>query len=503
MSLEKEAGEVASSTSDYEKLVTHKGFMTDEEIEVKVEQLAQEYEINHTKLMWKIDICVVPPLALLYFLSFLDRVNISNAKVYGLSESLNLTGTQYNTALTLFFVPYVFFEVLSNYSLKFIKPHIWLSICILCFGAVTIGMGFVKSFGGLAACRFLLGIFESGTFPAIFYILANFYAKPESQRRFSTFFSCTCLAGGAGGAIAYRIKDLDGRYGIESWRWIFIVEGAFTAGLAFVLFFIIPDFPENCRFLSENERQFLKKKLNLYNGDSGFEFQYTPKEVLKCFKDPCVWFGALAYFGLIIPSYGYAFFATSIIKIMGYTGEVANQRSIYPWITAFGWSIMIAFVSDKVKKRLPFVIMNTCIGITGLSIVLGSETPHVKYAGCFLSAMGLYSAMPSLVCWTSLNYGGHLRKAVGSGWQIGFGNIGGIISTYIFLAEDAPRYIKGLAISIAFCVFSMVFAGALFGYYFVGNKKKVDPQYTEEYEQLTEREKAIRGDKNPYIPYLY
>lgn len=503
MSLEKETGEIASgSSTDYEKLPTT-GFMSAEEIETKVQQLAEEYEVNHTKLMWKIDLCVVPPLALLYFLSFLDRVNISNAKVYGLAEDINLTGNQYNTALTLFFVPYVFFEVISNYSLKFIKPHIWLSVCILFFGAVTIGMGFVKNFGELAACRFLLGIFESGTFPAIFYILANFYAKPEAQRRFSTFFSCTCLAGGAGGSIAYRIKDLDGKYGIESWRWIFIVEGAVTAGLAFFLFFVIPDFPENCRFLSHNEREFLKKKLNLYNGDSGFEFQYTPKEVLKCFKDPCVWFGALAYFGLIIPSYGYAYFATSIIKVMGYTGAEANQRSVYPWITAFGWSIMIAFVSDKMKKRLPFVILNTCIGITGLAIVVGSETSHVRYAGCFLSAMGLYSAMPSLVCWTSLNYGGHLRKAVGSGWQIGFGNIGGIVSTYIFLAEDAPRYVKGLAISMAFCGFAMFFAGALFAYYYKGNQKKQDPLYADEYERLTPREKAIRGDKNPYIPYLY
>lgn len=490
-------------SGDHEKL-TQAGFKSDQEKDKEVEALAVKYGINHTKLMWKIDVCVVPPLALLYFLSFLDRVNISNAKVYGIEKALGLKGTQFNTCLTLFFVPYIFFEVFSNYALKFIKPHIWLSACILFFGAVSIGMGFSKNFGDLAACRFLLGIFESGTFPAIFYILSNFYAKHESQRRFSTFFSCTCLAGAAGGSLAYQIRHLDGKYGIQSWQWIFIVEGSFTAGLAFVLYFIIPDFPENCRFLKENERGFLKEKLALYNGDSGFEFQYTLKEVLAVFKDPLIWLAAFAYFGLIIPSYGYAYFATSIIKVMGYTGAEANQRSVYPWILAFGWSIIISFVSDKVKIRLPFALLNTVLALIGLALVLGATTNiNARYAGCFLSVTGLYSAMPILICWCSLNYGGHLRKAVGSSWQVGLGNVGGIIATYIFLAEDAPRYVKGLSISIAFAVFSMAVMGLVFLYYYLGNQQKSKPEFIEEYEKLTPREKAIKGDKNPYIKYLY
>ncbi len=494
----------SSSSFDNEKLASTSGFVPDEEKDLKVAELAKQFNINHTKLMWKIDVCVVPPLALLYFLSFLDRVNISNAKVYGMETSLGLTGDQFNTCLTLFFVPYIFFEVFSNYALKFVKPHRWLSTCIFLFGCVTIGMGFSKNFSQLAACRFLLGIFEAGTFPAIFYILANFYAKAESQRRFSTFFSCTCLAGASGGAIAYRIKDLAGRYNIESWQWIFIVEGTFTAGLAFVLYFIVPDFPENCRFLTANEREFVKQKLAIYNGDSGFEFQYTPKEVLAVFKDPLIWLSALAYFGLIIPSYGYAYFATSIIKVMGYTGEEANQRSVYPWVVAFGWTIIISFVSDKTKLRLPFALMNSCIAIIGLSIVLACKhNINARYAGCFLSVMGLYSAMPSLVCWCSLNYGGHLRKSVGSSWQIGFGNIGGIISTYIFLAEDAPRYVKGLSISLAFVVFAMVFMVLLFWYYYKGNQQKLKHEYRVEFDSLSKREKAVRGDKDPYIPYLY
>jgi MFS family permease len=247
-------------------------FVPDEVKDTQIETLANEMGINHKKLMWKIDLWVVPPLLILYFLSFLDRVNISNAKVYNLESDLGLKGHQFNTALTVFFVPYIIFEIFSNFFLKMFKPHVWLTGCIVLFGAVSIGLGFVTNFAGLVACRFLLGLFECGTFPGIFYILGTYYTKNESQKRYSFFFSSTTLAGAAGSAIAYKISELDGRHGIASWRWIFIIEGTVTVGLGlFVLFWTIPDFPETARFLNENEREFLRKKLEIYSIQSAFD----------------------------------------------------------------------------------------------------------------------------------------------------------------------------------------------------------------------------------------
>lgn len=66
---------------------------------------------SERKLMAKVDLHVIPVLAIMYLLAFLDRVNIGNARIFGLEKDLGLTGTQYNTALTIFFVPYVIFEV--------------------------------------------------------------------------------------------------------------------------------------------------------------------------------------------------------------------------------------------------------------------------------------------------------------------------------------------------------------------------------------------------------
>ncbi|CUM64638.1 uncharacterized protein PRCAT00002247001 [Priceomyces carsonii] len=474
-------------------------------VDEQFEQLKESYGINHKKLMLKIDLCVVPPFCFLYFLSFLDRVNISNANLYGLAEDLNLTGTQYNTALTLFFVPYVFFEVLTNYTIKFVRPHIWLSACIFLFGAISIGMGFVKDFGGLAACRFLIGMAEASTFPSLFYLLSTYYTKAEAQRRFSAFFSVTCLAGAASGAMAYRINDLDGKHGIASWSWIFIIEGIITCGGAIILFFTIADFPEESRFLKSNEKEFIKKKLEILSGaTSGYEIVNKFSDVLKCFKDYMIWLPALGYFGLIIPSYGYAYFSATIINQMGYTAVQAQQHSIYPWLAAFGLNNIVSFISDKTRRRFPFFIFCCLIAIVGLALILGeTHNPNARYGGCFLAASGLYTAMPLLVCWTSLNFHGHLRKSVGTAFQIGFGNIGGIIATYIFLSKDAPVYRPGLIVSLAAVAFAILI---LLIYLFTvvrGNRLRKTTSYIEKFEAKTEREQTLAGDKNPNFTYLY
>ncbi len=160
---------------------------------------------THARLMRRIDLRVVPFLALLYLVAFLDRINIANAKSFYLVRDLNLTGVQYNTALTIFFVPYIFFEMASNILLKRFSPRIWLSCCGMGFAAVTVFQGLVQNFSGLLATRFFLGLFECGMFPGCFYLLGMWYRREDAQRRFSFFFSSTSLAGAFGGLLASAI----------------------------------------------------------------------------------------------------------------------------------------------------------------------------------------------------------------------------------------------------------------------------------------------------------
>lgn len=133
---------------------------------------------------------MLPFVCILYLLAFLDRVNIANARSFSLKEDLQLTGTQFNTALTIFFVPYTVFEIPSNIFLKRFSPRIWLSVCCLGFGLLTTMQGLVQNFSGLLATRFFLGLFECGMFPGCFYLLGMYLiSDPLSAHHHSDYLS--------------------------------------------------------------------------------------------------------------------------------------------------------------------------------------------------------------------------------------------------------------------------------------------------------------------------
>ncbi|KAF5095635.1 hypothetical protein D0Z03_001795 [Geotrichum reessii] len=474
-----------------------------EQIE-RIDALAVEHGVNQRKLMLKADLCIVPAICLLYLLAFLDRVNISNANIYGMSSDLNLVGNQYNVALTIFFVPYILSEVPSNYFLKKFKPHIWLSLCMILFGAVTIAQGFVKNFGGLVACRFFLGMFEAGMFPGCFYLLAMWYRREEAQKRYSFFFSSTCLAGAFSGLIAAGIWNLDGKRGLEGWRWIFIIEGAITVFCSLIMYFCISDFPEDASFLKDNERAFIKAKLALDVGESSHDVKLDIKGVLRVFHDWKVWLAGLMYFFLIVPAYGYAYFAAAIVKSLNYSPLQTQFHSVPPWVAAFGFSMIFSVISDKFRHRCAFVIFSCLVAISGFVMLLANKTnTSVRYGGLFLIASGLYTAMPLLVCWTNMNFAGHHRRAVGTGWQVGFGNIGGIIATFSFMAKNAPFYTKGLAIGLGFtalCIIAVIV-------YLMGirmeNRAKRAGRHDARWNALPDEQKRVAGDLRPSFFYNY
>jgi len=464
---------------------------------------------SHTtekKLMTKIDFRVIPFLCILYLLAFLDRVNIGNARSFGLAKDLDLQSVEYNTALTMFFVPYIVFEIPSNILLKKLSPRIWLSACMFCFGLVCMCQGFVQSYGGLLTTRFLLGVFESGMFPGCFYLIGMWYKRSEAQRRYSFFFSSTTFAGAFGGLLAAAIGKMGktatspGVRGYSGWRWIFILEGLLTCIVAIAFFFLIPSFPEDATWLTQEERDYVKARLRVDQGNSAKERKITLRDVGRVFKDYKVILGGFMYFGMIVPAYGYAFFAPTILGTYGYSPVQTQLHSVPPWACAFGFAMIIAFCSDFAKHRFLFTLIPISVAIAGFAILITvHHNLQLQYAALFLVAMGAYSAMPVIICWFNMNLGGHHRRAVGSAWQVGFGNIGGIIATYAFLDTDKPYFKKGYTICLAFLCLSAASCCA-YGAAVVFENKKRDRATRDV--GLTEYEKTELGDMSPEYRYL-
>jgi MFS family permease len=453
------------------------------------------------KLLARIDMRVLPFLCIMYLLAFLDRVNIANADVFGLSEELNLKSNEYNTALVIFFVPYCLFEIPSNILLKHFKPHVWLSVNMFLFGFVTMMMGLVKSYGALLACRFFLGVFETGMFPGAFYLIGMWYRREEAQKRYSFFFNSTTLAGAFGGLLAAAIGKMDCLRGCAGWRWIFILEGGLTVLVSFFFFFLLPDFPEDVKWLNEEEREFVSTRLRAEQGHAARDRKITLRDIGNVFKDYKIIVGGFMYAGLIVPAYSFAYFAPGIIRTYGYSPIQTQLHSVPPWAAAFGFSMIVAYFSDRIQHRYAFTIFAILVATTGFAMLIGvHDNTDVQYAALFLVAMGAYTAMPLIVCWFNCNLGGHHRRSIGSAWQVGFGNLGGIIATFAFLKKDAPRFIPGYSICIAFTCVSLIACSI---YFLACRKANSDrAKDTGNEHGLSDDEKADLGDMSPDYRYL-
>ena len=129
------------------------------------------------------------------------------------------------------------------------------------------------------------------------------YKRIEAQRRFSFFFGSTTLAGAFGSLLASAIGKMDGIRGYHAWRWVFILEGLLTCVIAFATFFLITDFPEDARWLNEDEKAFVKSRLRTDQGISELEQRINFSNIGQVVGDYKTWLGTLMYFGLIVPAY--------------------------------------------------------------------------------------------------------------------------------------------------------------------------------------------------------
>ena len=204
------------------------------------------------------------------------RANIGNAKIEGLEATLKMTGTDYNVALMMFFIPYVLFEVPSNILLaKFKKPSQYMGILVLCWGSIMTLMGVVQNFGGLCAARFFLGLCEAGFFPGAIYLVGQWYPPDRTQFRMALFYCASAASGAFSGLLAAAIAKMNGPYpkpshytvlidtgvgGYEGWRWIFILEGLATVLMGVAVFWLLPDSPSHAegRWLTADEARFLR-----------------------------------------------------------------------------------------------------------------------------------------------------------------------------------------------------------------------------------------------------
>ncbi|KAI1078004.1 MFS general substrate transporter [Whalleya microplaca] len=426
----------------------NKGIVVElEKGELSVDQLDANTHLTR-KILWKLDTRILPVLALLFLCSFLDRTNVGNARLYGLEKDVGMTDHQYDQGLAVFYATYILSEIPSNLILKKLTPQVWLPCLTFFWGVVAMCLGFVQNFAGFVAARALLGLTEGGLLPGMVLYLSSIYTRGELAIRIGIFYTAASLSGAFGGLLARGIAEIGTRGGLSSWRWIFVLEGLFTALVGIAAYFILPNGISTAKFLTPEQREFGVSRLHAAShGDAGREREaheiFSWSEVIRGVLSFQTWFTACAYFGILSGLYSFGLFLPTIIEGMGYTANEAQLWSVIPYAAASVVTVITAYLSDHFRMRGLIMLCSLPLAIIGYGVIANVESSKVKYGMTFLMATGLYSSVPPVLGWLSNNSAGHYKRATTSALQLAIANCGGFVAVFIYPKAQGPEYHEG------------------------------------------------------------
>ncbi|KAI1758783.1 MFS general substrate transporter [Hypoxylon sp. FL1150] len=450
-----------------------------------ISSLEEERRLDRA-IRWKRDLVLVPVMGTMYVLLFLDRTNIANArslgigKFDGLEMSLHMPADGYNTALWIFYIPFMLAEVPANLILGSgkIRPGTFLGGQMFILGVLGMCQGLTRSYGGLLALRFLLGVFESALPAGAIYMLSTYYTRREAAIRFAWFFNFALAGPLFSGLLAYALETtLDGASGYPGWRWIFVVEGLATCVAAAFVARLCPNFPQHAQpwYLSARERDRLLRRLEVSRG--GREAKGSAADGVPIWKVLVDWRIHLltaCFFCCDVTASSLSSFAPTILAELGWTTATVAQLMTMPvWAAGIASTFFITWLTSETNLRAPFLLFSVVLQLVGWSIMVAYvPTAGVRYLALFFMATGTYPQMAILTGWLSANLRGRKYLAVGMGWMVGFGNCANFVSSNVFISAESPRYRTGFATGLAFTILGFVLTSGAFVLLYMGNRRR-------------------------------
>ncbi|CAL8582723.1 hypothetical protein XPA_008371 [Xanthoria parietina] len=443
--------------------------------------IAQYTDAQINRIIRRVDIRLIPLCGLMYCVSLLDRTNLSNAAIAGMTRELNLrtkNPDRYSVITLVFFVTYVIFQPPTTILTRFFGPRIWLATITLAWGVVMICFGFVKDWTALVGLRLLLGVLESGFFPGVVYLLSTWYKRYEVGKRYSIFYLIGSLASAFGGILAFGLIQMEGISGYGGWRWIFIIEGCLTCLVALLGYIFLVSFPDNKNFrsiipfLSVEERQLICARVNQDRSDADLE-EFTVKKWLGGAKDWKIWAYGLCFGCATTVSYALAYFLPIILNQgLGYDTGTAQCLIAPPYVFAAMIMILTGWFGDKYHQRGLCVAFNAILCIIGLAVMgWAYGDTRARYFGAFFATAGANANVPSVLTYQANNIRGQWKRAFCSATLVGGGALGGIVGSTVFRSQDSPTYVPGLAVAMGSQVVILLTVGVLTVTFRANNKK--------------------------------
>ncbi|KAF7591605.1 hypothetical protein BBP40_001304 [Aspergillus hancockii] len=438
-----------------------KADMTHEEV-VHIAELTPEEKIVEKKLRRRIDSLIMPLVILVYLMNYIDRNNYAAAKLQGLMEDLNINDQQYQTGLSILFVGYILMQVPSNLLLNYMgRPSLYLGFFTTAWGLVSTLTSQVTSYGGIVACRFILGLVEAPFFAGVLFYLSKWYTKKELALRMSIFYSGSLLSGAFGNLIAAGIlKGLAGHRGISAWQWLYIIEGCITIVVGLTVAVFLPDFPNTWKLLSPEMKHVANRRLAIEAAEADVDEAGKMSQVkgLKlAFSDIKTYALAIAYMSITGAS-GFQNYFPTLTKTLGYNETISLLLVAPPYIFMVFYSLAHSYMSDRLSNRFWFFVYPIPITIVGFVIFMTTDGFGPRYFSFFLMIF-VFAQNGTVYSWIANAIPRPpAKRAAAYAFINSVGNSASIWTPYTYRDQDKPYFRTAMGTCIGLQVLGAVMA---------------------------------------------
>ncbi|KAI1254959.1 hypothetical protein MGN70_003021 [Eutypa lata] len=380
----------------------------------------EELKALEKKLVRKIDIRLLPTMILIYIMNYLDRFVLS--LLTQVTVMLNIgTGT-----------PSV---LLGSEALK----RIW-DLDQMSFS------GAAHNFGGLLVTRFLLGFVEAAFYPGAL----------------ATLSACgSMLSGAFSGLIAAGITSgMDGVRGLLAWRWLFIIEGAITVFIALGAIFILPDFPANTKWLTDQERELAMWRLEV-DAAGEEDWKSSSSQPLwdgfrMIIRDPKNWILTVIVYGAASSISINAFFPT-VVASFGKDRTTTLLLTAPPYLLACIVCAGVAWSADRMKERYWHTVVPLALSLVGFIISAAAESLGPRYFGAMIMLPGIYTGFNMTMVWTANTmYRPAAKRAAAVAFVNAVSTLCSIYGSYLYPNDAGPRFVLAFSVNAGMALIAII-----------------------------------------------
>ncbi|KAK5083812.1 hypothetical protein LTR05_006318 [Lithohypha guttulata] len=437
---------------------------TNEEIWIQqydllVSKSKEELDALNKKVVKKLDWRFLTTITAMLLMNYLDRINVSNARLAGFQEDGHMTDVQWSAGISLFYVGYIISQVPANVIIAKGQPRFLLPAVMLGWSAVTISMPAIKSPAGFMICRFLVGLTEGPFVPGVALLTSSWYTKQESPLRMGIWHAGNIVSNIISGFLAAGILEhMDGIAGLHSWQWFFLIEGMLSITVAVIGFWGLPNWPDNTGeyFFTAEESQMAQFRMKVSAGGHTEDDQGGYWEgFMMAMRDPFTWMFASLHFALVL-SQAFKDFFPSVVATLGFTKMQTYLVQAPPYVIAYAVCLAVSWSSGRFGEACWHIVSCMAVCMAGAVLMISTLNVGARYFGLILLVSGPFLGLNLQLSWeTTVVPRPRTKRAALVAFANCVSSVSHWFSPYFFLRHQEPRYVMGGGLLILGCALSI------------------------------------------------